>query len=62
MTGKLALWRALRLVAGEEPALDADRLERLAERAKQQQEEIESTACVPRAWPSAPSSVRPMSW
>ena len=41
VTGKLALWRALRLVADEEPALDADRLERLAERAKQQQDEIE---------------------
>ena len=41
VTGKLALWRALRLLADDEPALDADRLERLAERAKAQQEEIE---------------------
>jgi hypothetical protein len=41
VTGKLALWRALRLLADEEPALDAERLERLAERAKEQQDEIE---------------------
>ena len=41
VTGKLALWRALRLMADDEPALDAARLERLAERAKSQQEEIE---------------------
>jgi hypothetical protein len=41
VTGKLALWRALRLLADEEPALDADRLQRLAERAKEQQDEIE---------------------
>ena len=43
VTGKLALWRALRLLADDEPALDPDRLERLAEQAEAaaQQEEIE---------------------
>ena len=41
VSGKLALWRALRLLADDEPALDAARLERLVERAKSQQEGIE---------------------
>lgn len=41
VSGKLALWRALRLVADDEPALDAARLERLVERAESQQEGIE---------------------
>lgn len=41
VTGKLALWRALSLVAEDEPNLDAAYVERLAERAKEQQRGIE---------------------
>ncbi len=41
VTGKLALWKALRLVAEDEPRLAAHPLERLLERAEQQQREIE---------------------
>lgn len=41
ITGKLALWRSLRTVAEEEPRLDRTALERLAERARDQQERVE---------------------
>ena len=41
VTGKLALWRSLRAMADEEPKLDGAALERLAERAKQQQIAVE---------------------
>lgn len=41
VTGKLALWRALRTLVDDEPKLDAAELERLAERAKEQQNGIE---------------------
>jgi hypothetical protein len=41
VTGKLAMWRALRAVADDEPELDAAQLERLADRAKDQQRQIE---------------------
>jgi hypothetical protein len=41
VTGKLALWKALRLVAETQTVLDADELDRLVERAEQQQRELE---------------------
>jgi hypothetical protein len=41
VTGKLAGWKALRLLADGEPALDAAALERLIERAETQQRELE---------------------
>jgi hypothetical protein len=41
VTGKLALWKALRLLAGDEPVLDAAALDRLVERAEDQQRELE---------------------
>ncbi len=41
ITGKLALWRALRAVAEHERALDREALDRLAERAKDQQQRVE---------------------
>jgi hypothetical protein len=41
VTGKLAGWKALRLLADGEPALDAAALERLIERAERQQRELE---------------------
>lgn len=41
ITGKLALWRSLRTVAEEEPRLDRTALERLAERARDQQDRVE---------------------
>lgn len=41
ITGKLALWRALGAVAESEPALDGAALERLAERAREQQQQVE---------------------
>ena len=41
VTGKLALWKALRLLAEDEPRLAAHPLERLLERAEHQQREIE---------------------
>jgi hypothetical protein len=41
VTGKLALWKALRLVAETEPVLDADELNRLVERAEGQQRALE---------------------
>jgi hypothetical protein len=41
VTGKLSLWRILAELAGEEPALDRDRLTRLAERAERQLETLD---------------------
>jgi hypothetical protein len=41
VTGKLAGWKALRLVADNEPLLDAAALERLIERAERQQRGVE---------------------
>jgi hypothetical protein len=41
VTGKLAGWKALRLLADGEPALDAPALERLIERAERQQRGLE---------------------
>ena len=41
VTGKLALWKALRLLADTEPALDGPALERLIERAERQQRGLE---------------------
>jgi hypothetical protein len=41
VTGKLALWKTLRQLADDEPALDAEALDRLVERAEQQQRGIE---------------------
>ena len=41
VTGKLCLWRALREVAPQEPRLDAEQLERLAERAELQRTELD---------------------
>jgi hypothetical protein len=41
VTGKLAGWKALRLLADGEPALDAAALERLIKRAETQQRELE---------------------
>jgi hypothetical protein len=41
VTGKLALWKALRLLADGQPALDAAELERLIERAERQQRDLE---------------------
>lgn len=41
VTGKLAGWKALRLLADGEPALDAAALERLIERAERQQRGLE---------------------
>lgn len=41
ITGKLALWRSLRAVAEGEPRLDGAALERLAERAREQQQQVE---------------------
>jgi hypothetical protein len=41
VTGKLALWRALRDLAGHEPALDAGELDRLARRAEAQRDGLE---------------------
>ena len=41
VTGKLAVWKALRLLADGEPALDAAELDRLADSAKQQQRQLE---------------------
>ena len=42
VTGKLALWRTLRLLARQEPRLSAQDLERLVERAEQQLKAIET--------------------
>ena len=54
MTGKLALWKALRELVDEEPRLDAAELERLRERAERQQRRSwRSTACEPRTTRSA---------
>ncbi len=41
VTGKLAVWKALRLVAESEPKLDAAELDRLIERAETQQRGLE---------------------
>jgi hypothetical protein len=41
VTGKLAVWKALRLLADGEPALDATELDRLVDSAKQQQLQLE---------------------
>jgi hypothetical protein len=41
VTGKLSLWRILAQLAGEEPALDRDRLTRLTERAERQLETLD---------------------
>jgi hypothetical protein len=41
VTGKLALWKALRLLADREPALDRPALERLIERAERHQRGLE---------------------
>jgi hypothetical protein len=41
VTGKLALWKALRLLADVEPALDGPALERLIERAERHQRSLE---------------------
>jgi hypothetical protein len=41
ITGKLALWKSLRMVADQEPLLNAASLERLADRAKEQQVQVE---------------------
>ena len=41
VTGKLAGWKALRLVAENEPALDSAELDRLIERAEEQQRALE---------------------
>jgi hypothetical protein len=41
VTGKLALWKALRLLADTEPVLDGPALERLIERAERQQRGLE---------------------
>jgi hypothetical protein len=41
VTGKLALWKALRQLADQEPALDADTLNRLVERAEEHQRGLE---------------------
>jgi hypothetical protein len=41
VTGKLAVWKALRLLADDEPALDAAELDRLVDSAKQQQRGLE---------------------
>jgi hypothetical protein len=41
VTGKLALWKALRLLVDEEPRLREHPLERLVERAESQQRQIE---------------------
>jgi len=43
--GKLALWNALIAVAQAYPVIDRARLERLAERARDQRERIESIRC-----------------
>ncbi len=41
VTGKLAVWKALRLLADGEPALDAAALDKLVERAEEQQRGLE---------------------
>jgi hypothetical protein len=41
VTGKLAVWKALRQLADDEPALDAAELDRLIESAEQQQRGLE---------------------
>jgi hypothetical protein len=41
VTGKLAVWKALRLLADGEPALDAAELDRLVDSAKEQQRQLE---------------------
>jgi hypothetical protein len=41
VTGKLAVWKALRLIADTEPALDAAELDRLIDSAEQQQRGLE---------------------
>jgi hypothetical protein len=41
VTGKLALWKALRVIADQEPALDAAALDGLVERAEKQQRGLE---------------------
>ena len=41
VTGKLALWKALKLLAETEPALDAAELDRHIERAEEQQRQLE---------------------
>ena len=41
VTGKLAVWKALRLLADDEPALDAAELDRLVDSAEQQQRGLE---------------------
>jgi hypothetical protein len=41
VTGKLAVWKALRQLADDEPALDATELDRLIESAEQQQRGLE---------------------
>jgi hypothetical protein len=41
VTGKLAIWKALRQLADSEPALDAEALDRLVERAEEQQRGLE---------------------
>ena len=41
VTGKLAVWKALRLVADGEPALNAAALDKLVERAEEQQRGLE---------------------
>jgi hypothetical protein len=41
VTGKLALWKSLRLLADSEPALDGPALERLIERAERHQRGLE---------------------
>jgi hypothetical protein len=42
ITGKLALWRALRGLADAEPRLDAAELDRLRERAERQRDAVEA--------------------
>ena len=65
VTGKLALWKALRLLVDEEPRLREHPLERLVERAESQQRQIEERrlaaarqafACLPRPWAGSRSS------
>jgi hypothetical protein len=41
VTGKLAVWKALRLLADDEPALDAAELDRLVDSAEEQQRGLE---------------------
>ena len=41
VTGKLAVWKALRLIADTEPALDAAELDRLIDSAEEQQRGLE---------------------